>query len=62
MKKKEKNLEAEINDLYKKLKINVKQAEKNLEQYKNNNANCLYKNNYNISFINSTVKQKNELS
>ena len=62
MKKKEKKLEVEINDLYKKLKINVKQAEKNLKQYTNNNANCLYKNNYSISFINSTVKQKNELS
>lgn len=62
MEKKEKKLEEEINDLYKKLKINVKQAEKNLKQYTNNNANCLYKNNYSISFINSTVKQKNELS
>ena len=61
MNTKEKKLEMEIDNLYKKLKINVKQAEKNLKRYTGCNTNCLYKNNYNISFVNSTVK-KNELS
>ena len=62
MNKKEKKLEIEINDLYKKLKINVKQAKKNLKQYTDPNNNIFYKNNYNISFANSATKQKNELS
>ena len=62
MNKKEKKLEIEINDLYKKLKINVKQAEKNLKQYTDPNNNFFYKNNYNISFANSATKHKNELS
>ncbi len=54
--KKEKNvnIKQEIDELYKKLKIDVKQAEKNLKYYTQNdtlNLNNGY--NYNINIINS---------
>ena len=60
-KKKNINTKKEIDELYKKLKIDVKQAEKNLKFYTQNdtlNLNNGY--NYNINMINSIETKQNE--
>ncbi len=62
--KKEKNvnIKQEIDELYKKLKIDVKQAEKNLKYYtQNDTLNLNNGSNYNINIINSIESKQNEL-
>lgn len=51
-KKKSINTKKEIDELYKKLKIDIKQAEKNLKYYTQNDTLNL-NNGYNINIINS---------